>query len=101
MHRQKCDADEETRTGKIPDLLITHYTTDILAEELDTFVEFLNVFYVLLLHPVSIVARDFGFSGRMQWLISEFQETSVTRSLMWEKRLAEFNLDGFVHQNDT
>ena len=56
MHRQKCDADEETRTGKIPELLITHHTTDILAEEeLDTFVEFLNEFYVLLLHPVSIV----------------------------------------------
>ena len=56
MHRQKRDADEETRTGKIPDLLITHHTTDILAEEeLDTFVEFLNEFYVLLLHPVSIV----------------------------------------------
>ena len=56
MHRRKCDADEETRTGKIPDLLITHQTTDILAEEeLDTFVEFLNEFYVLLLHPVSIV----------------------------------------------
>ena len=56
MHRQKCDADEETRTGKIPDLLITHHTTDILAEEeLDTFVEFLNEFYVLQLHPVSIV----------------------------------------------
>ena len=102
MHRQKCDADEETRTGKIPDLLITHHTTDILAEEkLDTFVEFLNVFYVLLLHPVSIVARDFGFSGWMHWLISQFQETSVTRSIMWEKRLVEFNLDWFVHQNDT
>ena len=56
MHRQKCDADEETRTGKIPDLLITHHTTDILAEEeLETFVEFMNEFYVLLLHPVSIV----------------------------------------------
>ena len=56
MHRQKRDADEETRTGKIPDLLITHHTTDILAEEeLDTFVEFLNEFYVFLLHPVSIV----------------------------------------------
>ena len=56
MHRQKQDADEETRTGKIPDLLITHHTTDILAEEeLDTFVEFLNEFYVLQLHPVSIV----------------------------------------------
>ena len=56
MHRQKRDADEETRTGKIPDLLITHHTTDILAEEeLDTFVEFLNEFYVLQLHPVSIV----------------------------------------------
>ena len=102
MHRQKCDADEEICTGKIPDLLITHHTTDILAEEeLDTFVEFLNVYYVLLLHPVSIVTRDFGFSGRMHWLISQFQETSVTRSLMWEKRLVEFNLDGFVHQNDT
>ena len=37
MHRQKCGADEETRTGKIPDLLITHHTTYILAElELDT-----------------------------------------------------------------
>ena len=71
MHRQKRDADEEARTGKIPDLLIRHHTTDILAkEELDTFVEFLNVFYVFLLHPVSIVARDFGFSGRMHWLIS-------------------------------
>ena len=56
MHRQKRDGDEETRTGKIPDLLITHHTTDILAEEeLDTFVEFLNEFYVLQLHPVSIV----------------------------------------------
>ncbi len=67
MHRQKREADEETRTGKIPDLLITHHTTDTLAEEkLDTFVEFLNLFNVLLLHPVSIVARDFGFGGRMQ-----------------------------------
>jgi len=56
MHRQKRDSDEETRTGKIPDLLITHHIKDILAEEeLDTFVEFLNVFYVLLLLPVSIV----------------------------------------------
>ena len=71
MHRQRGDADEGTRTGKIPDLLITHHTTDILAEEkLDTFVEFLNEFYVLQLHPVSIVARDFGFSGWMHWLIS-------------------------------
>ena len=71
MHRQKRDADEETRTGKIPDMLITHHTTDILSEEeLDTFVEFLNEFYVLQLHPVSIVARDFGFNGRIQWLIS-------------------------------
>ena len=60
MHRQKRDADEETRTSKIPDLLISHHTTDILAEEeLDTFVEFLNEFYALLLHPVSIV----GFNG--------------------------------------
>ena len=49
MHRQKRDADEETRTSKIHDLLITHHTTDILAEdELDTFVEFLNEFYVLI-----------------------------------------------------
>ena len=56
MHRQKRDADEEARTGKIPDLLIRHHTTDILGkEELDTFVEFLNEFYVFLLHPVSIV----------------------------------------------
>ena len=65
MHRQKCDADEETRTGKIPDLLITHHTTDILAEEeLETFVESMNEFYVLLLHPVSIV----GLKGLwFQW----------------------------------
>ena len=71
MHHQKYDAEEESRTDKLPDLLITHHTTDILAEEeLDTFVEFLNVFYVFLLHPVSIVARYFGFSGRMHWLIS-------------------------------
>ena len=65
MHRQKCDADEEICTGKIPDLLIRHHTTDILAkEELDTFVEFLNVFYVFLLHPVSIV----GLKGLwFQW----------------------------------
>ena len=56
MHRQKRDADEETRTSKIPDLLISHHTTDILAEEeLNIFVEFLNEFYVLLMHPVSVV----------------------------------------------
>ena len=71
MYRQKHDADEETRTGKIPDLLITHHTTDILAEEeLDIFVEFLNEYYVLLLHPVSIVGlKRLWLSGRMQWLI--------------------------------
>ena len=56
MHRQKRHADEETRTGNVPDLMITHHTTGILAEEeLDIFVEFLNEYYVLLLHPVSIV----------------------------------------------
>ena len=77
--------------------------TNILAEEaFDTFVEFLNLLYVLLLHPVSSIGLP-GFWFERTILLIDFVilgDIGDEVSYVGEAP-NRFNLIGFIHQKNT
>jgi hypothetical protein len=98
MHSQRRDADEETRTGEFLDLLISQHMTNILAEEtFNTFVEFLNVLDVLLLHPASSIGLPGFWFERTNVLIDFVIPGDIGDEVSYVGEAP----NGFIHQKNT